>query len=196
MDLSPEIVTWTFFLSGLAFMLAEKVLPSGVWIFLGLGGLSVAALRAAGVLVDPFVALFVWLVLSTVLTVALRPVAMRYFGGEVSIGVINEDAEAIGQHVRVVETIAPDRPGRIRFRGTDWDAKALDDTIPEGHEAKILARDNLTWIVEPVGEDALDAELTQALDDARRTATDRNAPDRNAPDREAETPAARNRSRS
>lgn len=164
----PEIVTWTFFLSGLAFMLAEKLLPSGVWIFLGLGGLSVAALRAMGVFVDPFVALFAWLILSTVLTVALRPVAMRYFGGEVSIGVINEDAEAIGQHVRVVEAIAPDAPGRIRFRGTDWDAKALDDTIPEGHEAKILARNNLTWIVEPVAEDALDAELDQALDDARR----------------------------
>jgi hypothetical protein len=39
----------------------------------------------------------------------------------------------------------------------------VEGTLPEGAEAKLLYRDNLTWIVEPADDADLDAELSEAI---------------------------------
>lgn len=156
--MDPSIVTWIFFLGGLLLMLLETILPGGVAFFLGAGGLGIAALRAMGLLVDPVTALLVWVFLSTGLTIALRPLAMRYFGGDISLKMTDEDAEAMGQTVKVIEAVGETAPGRIRFRGAEWDARTLDGRLPTGTEARLLYRDNLTWIVEPVDYSQLEEE--------------------------------------
>lgn len=183
MELDPTLLTWLFFVGGLLLMLLETVLPGGVAFFLGVGGLVVAALRAVGIVVDPVTALMAWAFLSAGLTIALRPIALRYFGGESTIGVTDEDAEAMGQVVTVLEPVGPATTGRIRFRGASWDARTLEGRLPKGADAQILYRDNLTWIVEPADEtDLIDQELSdaigpEAMEDVRDAASDKDAAD-------------------
>ena len=179
MDLDPTLLTWAFVVGGLLLMLLETLVPGGVAGFLGLGGLVIAGLRAMGLLVDPLTALVTWVFLSAGLTIALRPLAMRFVQGDFSLALTDEDAEAMGETVTVVEEVGDEDPGRIRFRGATWDARAVDGTLPEGAQATILYRDNLTWVVEPADDADLDAELSEALGtdlpDADATREDRSS---------------------
>lgn len=54
--------------------------------------------------------------------------------------------EADGSAV-VVEEISPDSPGRIRYRGSSWQAVAHNETIPPGSTVTILEQKNLTCTV-------------------------------------------------
>jgi membrane protein implicated in regulation of membrane protease activity len=162
MDLDPTLLTWAFVVGGLLLMAVETVLPGGVAGFLGLGGLVIAGLRALGLLVDPWTAIITWAFLSVALTVALRPLAMRFIQGDISLSLTDEDAEAMGQTVPVLSEVDEHEPGRIRFRGAEWDARTVEGTLPEGAEAKLLYRDNLTWIVEAADDSDLDLELSEA----------------------------------
>ena len=81
MDLDPTLLTWLFFAGGVLLMLLETLVPGGIAFFLGLGGIVIAALRAVGLVIDPVTAFFGWVFLSTALTIVLRPLALRYFGG-------------------------------------------------------------------------------------------------------------------
>ncbi|MEL6190340.1 MAG: NfeD family protein, partial [Myxococcota bacterium] len=66
-----------------------------------------------------------------------------------------------GQRVLVVEAVSPHHEGRIRFGGTTWVARTVDEELRPGMYARIVTRDNLVWIVErddelalPAGEDS------------------------------------------
>lgn len=170
MDFDPALLTWTFLGGGVVLMLAEAALPGGVSFFLGLSGVLVAALRMMGILMNPFVAVIVWSFLSLGLVMMLRPLAQRYFGGETHREMTNEDVEALDEVVTVIEeTGGLGREGRIRFRGSEWRARVPEEgtTLPPGSEARIVYRDNLTWVVEPVG--ALEDDEPERLDGGRRT---------------------------
>jgi membrane protein implicated in regulation of membrane protease activity len=176
MDLDPALLTWAFIGGGLALMLLETLVPGGIAFFLGVGGLVVGGLRMIDLLSDPMTAVVTWVFLSAGLTIALRPLMLRFVQGEITLGMTDEDAEAMGQTVKVLEPVGPEDPGRIRFRGASWDARTLEGRLPEGAEAQLLYRDNLTWVVEPADHADLDAELSEALgedvsrrDDAGRT---------------------------
>ena len=163
MDLDPTLLTWAFIGGGLALMLLETLVPGGIAFFLGVGGLVVGGLRTIGLLGDPMTATITWVFLSAGLTIALRPLMLRFVQGEISLGMTDEDAEAMGQTVTVLEPVGPEDPGRIRFRGASWDARTLEGRLPEGAEAQLLYRDNLTRVVEPADHADLDAELSEAL---------------------------------
>ena len=137
MELTPELLTWSFLGGGVVLMLAEAALPGGVSFFLGLSGVLVAALRLLGVLENPFLAVIVWSFLSLGLVVALRPLATRYFGGETRRQMTNEDVDALDEVVTVTEAV-----GGLGDEGR---------TLAPGAEARIVYRDNLTWVVEPTG---------------------------------------------
>ena len=177
MDLDPTFLTWTFVVGGLLLMVLETVVPGGVAGFLGLGGLVIAGLRALGLLVDPWTAVITWVFLSVGLTIALRPLAMRFVQGDISLALTDEDAEAMGETVMVVEEVGEEEPGRIRYRGATWEARTVEGTLPKGAEAALLYRDNLTWIVEAADDSDLDLELSEAtgadlVDDDREQADD------------------------
>lgn len=163
MDLDPTLLTWAFVGGGLALMLLETLVPGGIAFFLGVGGVLVGGVRALGLLHDPLTAVVTWIFLSSGLTIALRPFVLQFVQGETSLGLTDEDAEAMGQTVEVVEDVGPEDPGRIRFRGATWEARTLEGTLPEGADAQLLYRDNLTWVVEPTDHAALDAELSEAI---------------------------------
>jgi len=174
--MDAELLTWIFFLGGVLLMILETVLPGGVAFFLGVGGLLTGGLRLLGLVSDPVASVLLWMFVSTGLTIALRPLAVRYLGGDFSLAMTDEDAEAMGQTVTVVEPVDAESKGRIRFRGATWDARTTEGRLPEGAEARILYRDNLTWIVEPTDHSAIDEEFSDALN-AARNESERNTSD-------------------
>lgn len=163
MDLDPTLLTWAFVVGGALLMLIEAVVPGGIAFFLGIGGVVVGGLRAVGLLVDPLSSVVTWVFLSAGLTIALRPLMLRFVQGDVSLAMTDEDAEAMGETVTVLEPVGPESPGRIRFRGASWEARTLQGRLPKGADAQLLYRDNLTWVVEPADHADLDAELSEAL---------------------------------
>lgn len=155
-----EILTWVFLIGGILLMVLETLLPGGVAFLLGLSGLGVGILRYFGFLADPFSATLVWLLSSTALTIAIRPLINRYFKGETSYKLADEDYEAMDQIVEVIEPINDlNNDGRIRFQGISWQARSMEGDIPAGVQVRIKYRDNTTWIVEPV--DIIDSPKNQ-----------------------------------
>lgn len=154
-----EILTWIFLIGGILLMVLEALLPGGVAFLLGLSGIGVGILRYFGFLDDPFTATLVWLLSSTALTIAIRPLINKYFKGESYTKLADEDYEAMDKIVEVTEPINDlTNDGRIRFQGISWQARSLEGEIPAGTQVRIKYRDNTTWIVEPVDE--LDAPQT------------------------------------
>lgn len=151
--MDAETLTMIFFIGGFLLMIIETLIPGGVSFFLGFSGLIVGSLRWFGILEEPITSIIVWLFTSVALILAMRPVLMKYWGGDSSYKLANEDVEAMDQIVDVVETVnANDNSGRVRFQGISWKAKTLEGKIQAGSKAKIRYRDNVTWIVEPVDE--------------------------------------------
>ncbi len=157
-----ETLTWIFLIGGIILMALEWVIPSGMAVILGFSGLLVGIIRFLGFLDDPITATLAWFLTSAVLTVATLPFLKKYFGGESSFKVADEDFEAMDQIVDVLEPIDDiTNDGRIRFQGISWQARSMEGEIPAGTQVRIVYRDNTTWIVEPVGK--LDEPETQRL---------------------------------
>ena len=151
--MDAEMLTTIFFIGGIVLMIIETLVPGGVSFFLGVSGILVGALRWFGILESPTTSIVTWLFTSVALILAMRPILMKYWGGESSYKLANEDVEAMDQIVDVVDDVHPDdNSGRIRFQGISWQARTLEDKIPAGKKAKIRYRDNVTWIVEPLDE--------------------------------------------
>ena len=139
MDLtfSPWLV---WFLAGIAIMLAELAIPGFVIIFFGLGcwgGAVVAAFAP-----DAYSAqVIVFLIVSVASLITLRKVAMRVFVGH-SEGPETEDLGnvPVGARITLDHDLEVGRVGRVRFRGTMWDAIS-EDRIPAGSDAEITGVD-------------------------------------------------------
>lgn len=134
---SPWLI---WFVVGIAVMLAELAVPGFVIIFFGLGcwGAAVAAVIAP----DAHSAqLAVFLIVSLASLVTLRKVAMRIFVGR-SEGRGSEDTGNVpmGARITLDRELKPGLTGRVRFRGTMWDAVS-EDRLPAGSEAEIIGMD-------------------------------------------------------
>ncbi|MFH5833703.1 NfeD family protein [Halalkalibaculum sp. DA3122] len=148
-----ELLTWIFMIGGVLLMVIEMVVPGGVSFFLGLSGILVGGLRLLGFLTEPTTAVLAWLLSSIGLILLMRPVMKKYWGGESSFKLADEDFEAIDEVVEVVEPVNPDdNSGRIRYQGISWQARTLEGKLHKGQKARIKFRDNVTWIVEPLDE--------------------------------------------
>jgi membrane protein implicated in regulation of membrane protease activity len=76
-----DLLTWIFMIGGVLLIFLEAIVPGGVAFLLGLSGLGVGAIRYFGFLDDPLTAVVVWLLSSTVMTIAIRPFINKYFKG-------------------------------------------------------------------------------------------------------------------
>ena len=59
--------------------------------------------------------------------------------------------EFVGQVAVAIDEVGPGESGFVRFHGEYWKARS-DYTVPPGQKVKIVARDGLTLIVEPINE--------------------------------------------
>lgn len=152
-NMSGDMMTWVWLIVGIALIATELFIPGLVVVFLGLAAIIVAGLRWLGLLSGVLDSLTAWIVTSIVLLLGLRQFLLRWFPSERSFQTTNEDIEAIGSVVDVVHEISSTHQnGRIWFGGTSWPAISRQGVIPSGQKARLVLRDNLVWIVEPMPE--------------------------------------------
>jgi membrane protein implicated in regulation of membrane protease activity len=148
---TEQIITLIWLIAAILLMVSEIILPGLITLFLGLGALTVAILRYTEVISGNFNSIIYWILISLIYLIFIRSLFMKFFGGETSYKSINEDAEAFGMIVKVMEPVRPDNAdGRIWFQGSSWPATSTKEEIPAGKEVRIIHRDNIAWVVEPV----------------------------------------------
>ena len=157
--MSPDAITWIWLGAGVALLASELVVPGLLVGFLGASAIVVAGLRWIGLL-ETFGASFAaWLAVSGVSILTLRSMLQRWSGAEHEVHSTDEDLDAFGQVAEVIAPISAEEGGRIRFRGSTWPARCLQGTLIPGSEVRIVDREGLEWIVEPVSPLALEAQL-------------------------------------
>lgn len=158
----PNTITWIWFIVGILLLGSEFLISGFVIIFFGGGAIAVAVARWLGLIESWASSTAVWLISSLLLVVALRKTIRKFLPAETSYQAVEEDIDAYGTVVEVIKTVYDDNDeGRIRYQGTSWPSICEEGTIPAGKKAKLLARNNLAWIVEPYTEiDELDIEKT------------------------------------
>lgn len=145
---------WYWIGAGIALAVLELVVPGAVLVFLGAAAVIVGLLLMAGLISGIVQAFTAWFIISLVLLFTLRGLVQRFMPGDQSWQSTDEDADAYGLIVDVVETIEKMEQGRINFRDSTWPATCYEQTLEAGAKARIVTRDNLLWVVEPVDEDA------------------------------------------
>lgn len=145
-----DTLIWLWIIGGGLLILSELFIPGMITFFLGLSAFVVALGYKFGFLGSVLSGFATWFITSLFSVFVLREFAQKLLPGDSSYKAVNEDMDAFGEIVEVVEDVkAADDNGRIRFRGTTWQATTGARLIPAGKKAKIVARENLVWIVEP-----------------------------------------------
>lgn len=134
--LGAEWIIWFVVGIGLAFL--ELFMPGLVLIFMAVGCWIVAGVLLIWPL--PLTQQILLFIGGTVLSIVLlRTWFMKTFRGVASDKAQTEfDDFPRGVHVQVVRGITPNTNGRIRFRGTLWDASA-DEEIDAGETVEIVS---------------------------------------------------------
>jgi membrane protein implicated in regulation of membrane protease activity len=149
--MNTETITWIWLIAGIVLMLSEFLIPGLVVVFLGLAAVLIAIGRWTGLIDNLLDSFTYWFVLTVAIILVLRGLVARFFSGDVSITRSSDDEEALGRVVKVTEEVGSDHDlGRIHFRGTTWKAKSEYGRAFPGQQVKIVGRDNLVWIVDPV----------------------------------------------
>ena len=146
-----DLYVYLWLAAGAIMIISELFAPGLIIVFLGASAITVAMLRATGILHSHAAEFFAFGVISLVYTMSFRSLLKKYFPSEKYYNWQDEDLEAHGQVVPVVTTVDSETSsGRIKYNGTSWPAKTLEGTINAGAEARILHRDNIGWLIEKV----------------------------------------------
>ena len=143
MNVNLEIYWW-WFIAGAMLIVAEFAVPGVFICFFGVGAL----LTGAAVWLFPSLSLTAQIALFTVLSIGFLLGCRRFlpqsFRGSKNVDHSDiENDDIAGAEVVVTEAIAPDAPGKVEFRGTQWSARA-DRASAAGERASIVRRHNLT----------------------------------------------------
>jgi inner membrane protein len=138
MNVDTLVTPWLiWFIIGIGFAFLELMLPYFIVLFFGIGCLGVAAALLLWdlTLTQQF---FVFIVTTISSLVLLRRWLMRIFSG-VSSDKPSDDYDDFPykERVTVLISIVPPNSGRIRHRGTAWNAVA-DEEIHAGETAEII----------------------------------------------------------
>lgn len=138
-------------IAGFLLMTAEMIIPGGIVVFMGAGCLVVSLAVLLGIVSTGVDAITLYFVVTIVLILVLRSFAMKIIGGDFRKDNTIEILDEVGEAADVTETIGPgNNIGRIDFRGTQWPAMGDGSEIQQGNSVTIVARDNVTYIVESV----------------------------------------------
>ncbi len=133
---------------GFLMVISEFFIPGLVIIFFGAGALLTSLLTALipglSSLIAPQILLFVGM--STLSLVSLRKYFKKIFTGK-QITAGDHDYDDGGRSAKVLETITPEKPGRISYMGTSWAALSFDKTYKKGSSVWILKKEGMTYYV-------------------------------------------------
>jgi membrane protein implicated in regulation of membrane protease activity len=141
-----------WFLIGLGMMVLELALPGFIVIFFGIGAWITAAVTALNLTTTLNGQLLVFLTTSVASVLVLRRWLQGTLKGRVTRQTVSETKldDFVGHKAKVTVALSPEATeGRVEFRGTEWTATARKP-ISVGTTVRILAKDNLTLLVEPV----------------------------------------------
>ena len=149
MILSPSLI---WFLVGVAFLIAELIMPAFILIFFT-AGCWVAALVVWLFDIELTNQILIFLVASLFLLFTLRKYSLNIFRGKThdDIGDHYTDSK-IGKIALVTSKITPNMPGEIKVMGSFWRATANEE-IEEGKSVLVEnkeSEDGLTFKVKPL----------------------------------------------
>jgi inner membrane protein len=145
MFFSPPFV-WG--LLGVLLIASEMAITGFTIFFFGAGALLTALISA----ILPTVAsnfgaqLLIWAGSSIFSFIFLRKRFAKIFRGTI-LNRLPGDAEAVGEKVTVLESIEPDKPGRVRYRGTSWQAVSLTESFKEGDLVEVVESSGINLTV-------------------------------------------------
>lgn len=143
MHMTP--VYWLYV--GVALIILEVMTPGLVSLFFGLAALTVALIAW----LVPLGQAWQWILFSAfsgLYILLLRKSMKKVFSGDREVS-DNPNDDFSGKLAVVVETVAPNKPGRVEFCGTTWTAEA-EAELPAGASVRIRNKKNLTLKVEAV----------------------------------------------
>ncbi len=133
---------------GLFFIISEFLLPGLVMVFIGMGALTVSLGMYLGYADHLYQQFVIFFLSSVIYLTTLRFIILRFVPTSTYKEDIDEDHDAIGTTVEVVEDIASGGLGRVKYSESTWNAKSdSTSTILKGDHVEIIGRDNITWIV-------------------------------------------------
>ena len=143
--MEAESIAWLILLC--LFLLVE-IATLGLTTIWFAGGALVAFLAALCGL-DVVVQIIIFFVLSVILLVFTRPVAVNYFNNN---RIATNTESLIGADARVVETINNrENVGVVNLNGLDWTARSVDnEIIPAGEHVRIVKISGVKAIVETI----------------------------------------------
>jgi len=149
MILSPSLI---WFLVGVAFLIAELMMPAFLLIFFT-AGCWIAAISVWLIDIELTKQVLVFLVSSLSLLFTLRKYSLKTFRGKTQDEIDDHYSDSkIGKTAIVTKKIAPNRTGEIKVMGSFWRATASEE-IEEGIAVlieKTDSEDGLTLKVKPV----------------------------------------------
>ncbi|MDX1280106.1 NfeD family protein [Shewanella colwelliana] len=151
MEFSNPIIIWAGI--GIVLMLAEIILPGGIVVLLGAACLVVASALAVGLVEGVVQALTLWFIASMVLLLVFRQLTQKLVGGDSHVDNTDEDFDLYNKTALVKTVIGPaQQQGRVEFQGTEWPALGDGSEIPVGSQVRVICRDNIALVVEPLTE--------------------------------------------
>ena len=92
-----------------------------------------------------------WFIAAIVLLLAFRQVTQRLVGGDSHVDNTDEAIDLYNQIAHVKQTIGPGQTtGRVEFQGIEWPALGDGSIIVAGTDVRIICRENIALVVEPV----------------------------------------------
>jgi len=149
MILSPSLI---WFLVGVAFLIAELIMPAFILIFFT-AGCWIAAIFVWLIDIELTKQILVFLVSSLFLLFTLRKFSLKIFRGKTQDEIDDHYSDSkIGKTAIVTKQITPNKLGEIKVMGSFWRATANEE-IEEGRSVLIEKRDSedgLTLKVKPI----------------------------------------------
>lgn len=149
MELANPVTVWLCV--GIILMLSEIIIPGGIVILLGASCVVVSAALGLGV-VEGFVqSMTLWFITSMVMLLSFRHITQQLVGGDSHVDNTDEEVDLYNQLAIVKEDIGPgQQTGRIHCLGSDWTALGDGSEIKIGTKVRIICRENIGFVVEPV----------------------------------------------
>ena len=149
MVFSNPVLVWAII--GLILMLAELVIPGGIVVLLGAACLVVAGALRIGLVEGVVQSMTLWFISAIVLLLTFRQVTQKLVGGDSHVDNTDEELDIYNQIARVKQAIGPGQTtGRVEFQGSEWPALGDGSIIAVGTEVRIICRENIALVVEPV----------------------------------------------
>lgn len=127
-----------WFILGILLLLSEFLIPGFTIFFFGIGALVVSLLL---VIIPPlnnlmWLQVTIFIIVSITSFITLRGKFKKTLKGEL----FHEKDDYSGMECKVTEIVTKDKPGRILFQGTTWNAYSNEGKIKKNQKAIILGK--------------------------------------------------------